>query len=69
MEELLVIVLLIVAIVLGALFYFLPSIVAFKRNHANKTAILMLNIFLGWSLVGWVISLVWAFKNETATNI
>ena len=42
-------------------FYFLPSILAYKKNHTNKTAILILNLFLGWTLIGWVGSLVWTF--------
>ncbi|MFZ9185736.1 MAG: superinfection immunity protein [Polynucleobacter sp.] len=25
---------------------------------------LALNLFLGWSLIGWVIALVWALKDE-----
>ena len=40
--------------------YFIPSFVAYKRLHNNKLAILICNIFLGWTFVGWVISLVWA---------
>jgi hypothetical protein len=40
--------------------YLLPSIVADNRKHHQFLAILMLNLFLGWTLVGWVISLVWA---------
>lgn len=49
---------------LGILFllglYFLPSIVATKRQHHNKTAIIVLNILLGWTFLGWVGSLIWA---------
>ena len=44
----------------GLPIYFIPSMVAFFRNHPNKIAILVLNIFLGWSLIGWVVALVWA---------
>ena len=40
--------------------YFLPTIIAFVRHKRNFGAILALNLLLGWSLVGWVISLVWA---------
>jgi hypothetical protein len=40
--------------------YFIPAYVASKRNHKNFTPILLLNIFLGFSLVGWVIALVWS---------
>lgn len=40
--------------------YFLPSIIAYARGHKNLTALFCLNLFLGWVLVGWVVSLVWA---------
>lgn len=42
--------------------YFLPSIVASKKQHADKTSILVLNLLLGWLLIPWVIALVWAYK-------
>lgn len=44
--------------------YFVPSIVAFSRNKINRIAILMLNLFLGWTVIGWVIALVWACKPD-----
>jgi hypothetical protein len=37
--------------------YLLPTIVAFGRNVPNKGTVAVLNIFLGWSFVGWVVSL------------
>lgn len=45
--------------------YFLPAVVANSRGHANATAIFVLNLFLGWTLIGWVLSLVWALVNRT----
>lgn len=38
--------------------YFLPSIVG--SRHHNAGAIFVLNLFLGWTFLGWVIALVWA---------
>jgi len=40
--------------------YELPAIVAYKRGHPRRLAILLLNILTGWTIVGWVITLVWA---------
>ena len=40
--------------------YFIPLIVALGRYHHQRTAIVMLNIFLGWTLLGWIIALIWA---------
>lgn len=38
--------------------YFLPIIVAFIRKNNNCLAIFILNLFLGWTFIGWVIALV-----------
>jgi len=44
--------------------YFLPMIMAIEKKQKNKTAIIVLNILLGWTLVGWVIALIWAVKKD-----
>lgn len=44
--------------------YFLPSIVASSRRHRSENAIIALNLFLGWTFLGWVGSLVWALAGE-----
>lgn len=44
--------------------YFLPSIMAYSRNHRNATGVLVLNIFLGWTLIFWVGALVWALYKK-----
>jgi hypothetical protein len=40
--------------------YFVPSIVAFSRNHHNAAGICVLNIFLGWTVIGWIGALIWS---------
>ena len=40
--------------------YLLPSLIAFLRQHKNKLAIFLLNLLLGWTVFGWVSSLVWS---------
>ena len=49
---------------LGFVMYFLPAIIAFARSKRDATAILLLNLFLGWSVIGWVVALVWAVKTD-----
>lgn len=49
-----------VLILFLALFYFMPSIVAITRKHHQQIAICVLNFFLGWTVLGWVVALVWA---------
>jgi cytochrome c biogenesis protein CcdA len=43
--------------------YFIPTIVAARRQHKNGRAIMVLNIFTGWTFIGWVAALVWAFTD------
>jgi len=43
----------------GAL-YFVPTMIAGARKHHQGGGILALNIFLGWTLIGWIAALVWA---------
>ncbi|EPY7042218.1 superinfection immunity protein [Klebsiella pneumoniae] len=44
--------------------YFIPAIIASNRKHSNSGAIACLNIFLGWTFIGWVVALVWAFTDN-----
>jgi Na+/H+ antiporter NhaB len=47
----------------GFLFYSLPAIIAWVRAHYNRVAFLALNLLLGWTVVGWIVSLVRSFTN------
>lgn len=53
------------AIFVGLVIYFLPCIIALAKYKSNTAAIFALNLFLGWSLIGWVAALVWALTKET----
>jgi len=46
-------------VALLALLYFLPTIVAASHGH-GIALILLLNLFFGWTVVGWFVLLVWA---------
>ena len=44
--------------------YFIPTIVAVSNKKRNSGAIGALNFFLGWTLIGWVVALVWAVSKD-----
>jgi hypothetical protein len=44
----------------GVIIYFIPTYIAFKRKCINFNGITILNIFLGWTFLGWLGSIVWA---------
>lgn len=47
---------------LGPLLYFLPTIEAALRDTEKTLPIGMLNFLLGWTLIGWVASYIWALS-------
>jgi O-antigen/teichoic acid export membrane protein len=52
--------------VIGSLIaYFIPIMVALFRKHPNMAPILVVNIFLGWTLIGWVVALAWALTAQS----
>ena len=53
-----------VVLAVAAALYLLPTVVAAGRNKRNTGAIFALNLFLGWTAVGWVVALVWAVAYE-----
>lgn len=51
--------------------YFAPYINALLRKHNNLTPIALINLVLGWTLIGWFGALVWSYTDNTnaRTNI
>jgi hypothetical protein len=43
---------------------FLPTIIAGVRKVRNFGWILTINLLLGWTVIGWVVALIWAFRDE-----
>jgi hypothetical protein len=51
------------------LLYFLPGFNAYSRSHKNRQAIFALNFLLGWTVLGWVIALVWSLTDNVAEPV
>jgi hypothetical protein len=47
-------------IIIVALLYFIPTFIVLCNKHPNGLAIGLLNLFLGWTFVGWLVCLIWA---------
>lgn len=41
--------------------YFLPSIIG--RDAKYRSGIIILNVFLGWTILGWIGALIWAVSS------
>lgn len=40
--------------------YFIPSVIAGCRHHHQLGAIVVVNLLLGWTFIGWVVALAMA---------
>lgn len=54
----------VIVIILLIFLYFVPIIVATMQDHKNTASIAIINVLLGWTFIGWVIALAWAFKSN-----
>ena len=48
--------------------YFIPLLIASKREHPSGNAIAALNLFTGWTLLGWLVALVWSLSAFTSVK-
>ena len=53
----------VVGLLIMAALYFLPTIIASSREH-NTGGVFIVNLILGWTLVGWAVALVMACGNQ-----
>lgn len=49
--------------------YFLPAIIAHHRRHVSSGAIVLVNLLLGWSIIGWIVCFAWACSGNTRREI
>ena len=54
---------------LSAAIYFMPLLIAAIRGHRQTLAIGVLNLFTGWTAIGWIAALVWACTNPAAAVV
>ena len=59
------------AVVAGVIviLYFLPALIAARREKNSATGIFVLNLFLGWTFIGWVVALIWSFANDDPKGV
>ncbi len=43
--------------------YFLPALVAVERRVPNVGSVVVINAFLGWTVIGWVVALAMAARS------
>ncbi len=58
-----------ISVVVGAIgvaLYFLPSMIAGLRRTTHSLWLFAANLFLGWTGIGWLVAVVWAFTLRNA---
>ena len=48
--------------VLSLVLFFLPTIIAFRRDHRNRWVIFLINLVFGATVLGWIGALIWAMN-------
>lgn len=43
----------------------MPTIIAYVRRRPDLASIALFNVFLGWTIIGWVIAIVWCFRKRS----
>lgn len=60
-------VLILLIIIPSICLYFLPAILG--KYKSNATSIFLVNLFLGWTAIGWVVALIWALSSDNPSVV
>lgn len=52
------------AIFSGLLIYMVPTLIAIVRKHEKVGLIGVTNVFVGWTVIGWIAAMVWTFSDR-----
>ena len=58
----------VVLLLIILIIYMLPTVIAYARDVPQRQAITVVNIILGWTLVGWFVTFLWALMAETRAD-
>lgn len=51
-----------------AMSYILPALIASFRKHPNHVAIAATNVLLGFTVLGWIVALIWSLTNTSKSS-
>ena len=46
--------------------YFIPTIIATQRKVPSSGSVVVVNFFLGWTVIGWIVALAMASRSAPA---
>ncbi|HEX3860598.1 MAG TPA: superinfection immunity protein [Stellaceae bacterium] len=50
----------VILLILILVLYMLPTLLAFARDIPRRKLVTVINIILGWTLIGWLVAFLWA---------
>jgi hypothetical protein len=53
----------VLAILIAIPIYFLPTIIVCQKAFVLQ--LFLLNLLLGWTIIGWIVALTWSVKKQT----
>ena len=62
-ENVVVLALFLVFVGLLVAVYFAPTIIAVRRRLPNTAPLIVVNVFLGWTVLGWVVAFAFAVRD------
>jgi hypothetical protein len=48
----------------SVILYFIPAAVAWLRHVPNRGSVTVVNVFLGWTVIGWIVALAMACRSR-----
>ena len=49
--------------------YWLPTLIAVVRRTPSALGVAVFNFFLGWTVIGWIVALVWALAASPVPHV
>ncbi len=59
-EHVIVLLFAIPVVIVALAVYLLPTFIAIYRRHTRRTAIIIINALLGWTVAGWLAAMIWS---------
>lgn len=60
----------VILLVVAFCVYFLPTLIAGGRGKANgEGGVFLVNLLLGWTVLGWFVAFIWACSGETRRDV
>jgi hypothetical protein len=54
----------VLVMLVGLVIYLVPTVLAFQKQSPNKKLVILINVFAGWTVVGWVVALFFALTKK-----